>query len=242
MIGSWNLKLKIMNRFLAPCSCKSDGRATGKILEVKMVVKMKLKVTTALIVSSFLISLIAIITPVKAADPNRILMIDIMAKGDDLDISGGTTSIIAKIEFDKVSGIPLAQVEFHSKIYDESGEKIYSMKGKLKDGLIISNSAQFYCIVRDVTWTNLWLIMGEGKLKTTDADITIEHRGEIKTLPNTEGHYVPFAIIMMVSPNGEHLDGVWEQGGWAFAGITIGGIPIFGGVSYLTKYMEKLVP
>ena len=231
-----------MNCFLAPGPCRIEGKETGKILEVKKVVKMQSKVTTALIVSSLLIGILAIITPVNAADPNRILMIDIMAKGDDLDIAGGTTSIIGRIEFDKVSGIPLAQVEFHTKIYDESGEKIYSMKGKLKDGLVITNMYQFYCTVREVTWINLWLIMGEGKLKTTDTVIEIEHRGETKTLPNTGGQYVPAAIFMMVSPNGEHLEGVWEQGGWAVAGIMVGGIPIFGGVSYLTKYMEKWVP
>ncbi|MBA7631922.1 hypothetical protein ES703_39459 [subsurface metagenome] len=84
--------------------------------------------------------------------------------------------------------------------------------------------------------------MGEGKFKTTDTVIEIEHRGEIITLPNTGGQYVPVAIMMMVSPNGEHLEGVWEQGGWAVAAIMDGGIPIFGGVSYLTKYMEKLIP
>ena len=207
-----------------------------------MVMKKKLKVTTALVVSSLLLGIIAIMTPVKAADPNRILMIDIMAKGDDIDIAGGTTSIIAKIEFDKVSGIPLAQVKFHTKIYDESGEKIYSMKGELKDGFVITNMYQFYCTVREVTWINLWLIMGEGRFKTTDTVIEIEHRGEIITLPNTGGQYVPVAIMMMVSPNGEHLEGVWEQGGWAVAAIMDGGIPIFGGVSYLTKYMEKLIP
>ena len=86
-----------------------------------MVEKMKLKVTTALIAALFLISAITIVTPVKAADPNRILMIDFMAKGDDLDISGATNSIIGKIKYDKVSGIPLVQVEFHLKIYEESG-------------------------------------------------------------------------------------------------------------------------
>jgi len=84
--------------------------------------------------------------------------------------------------------------------------------------------------------------MGEGKLKTTDTVIVIEHRGVTITLPNTEGKYIPATIFMLVSPNGEHLDGVWEQGGWAVAAIMDGGIPIFGGVSYLTKYMEKLIP
>jgi len=216
--------------------------------------KKKLKVTTALVVSSLLLSslllgIIAIMTPVKAADPNRILMIDIMAKGDDLDIAGATTSIIAKIEFDKASGTPLvAQVEFQTKIYDDSGEKIYSMKGKLKDGIILSDSFPFYCEVRNVTWINLWFIIGEGKLKTTDTFIGIEYRGQTITLPNTGGQYIPFFIFMMVNPKGEYVLEdpnevfIWPQGGWATAGIMIGGIPSLGVVTYLTKYMEKLVP
>jgi Spy/CpxP family protein refolding chaperone len=68
--------------------------------------KMKLKVTTALLVSLFLVSVIAVSTHAKPTDTNRLLMIDIMAKGDDLDIPGATvtTTIIARIEFDKVSG------------------------------------------------------------------------------------------------------------------------------------------
>ena len=213
-----------------------------------MVMKNKSKVTKTLIAVSFLIGIIAIATPVLAADPNRILMIDIMAKGDDLDISGATTSIIARIEFDKTGANPLAQVGFHSKIYDESGEKIYSMKGKLKDGLIISNSFQFYCVVREVTWINLWFIVGVGKLKTTDIDMEIEYRGVTITLPNTGGQYVPAMICMMVSPKGEYVLGedpevfIWPEGGWAAAGIMVGGIPSVGGVTYLTKYMEKMIP
>ncbi len=211
-----------------------------------MVVKKKSKVTTALIPVLFLIGIIAIVTPVNACYTNRIY---IMAKGDDEDIAGATTSIIAMIEFDKASGIPsVAQVEFQTKIYDESGEKIYSMKGKLIDGLIISDSFQFYCTVREVTWINLWFIMGEGRLKTTDTVIEIEYRGQTITLPNTEGQYIPFSIFMMVSPKGEYVLGedpevfIWPQGGWATAGIMVGGIPSFGVVTYLTKYMEKLVP
>ena len=212
-----------------------------------MVVKKKLKVTTVLIATLFLISIIAITTPVKAADPNRILMIDIMAKGDDADIAGATTSIIAKIKYDKASGIPLAQVEFHSKIYDESGEKVYSMKGKLKNGLVITRFYQFYCEVREVTWINLWFIMGEGKLKTTDKDLVIDYRGYIITLPNTGGHYIPVTIFMFVNPLGEYvLDGdevfIWPEGGWATAGILVGELPSVGVVTYLTKYMEKVIP
>jgi preprotein translocase subunit YajC len=203
------------------------------------------KVILVLTMSLFLVSIITIVTPVAATHskhPKRIL---VMAKGDDIDIAGGTTSIIAKIEFDKASGTPLvAQVEFHTKIYDESGEKIYSMKGKLKDGLIISRSFQFYCTEQEVTWINLWFITGMGKLKTTDADIEIEYRGQTITLPNTGGQYIPFSIFMWVNPKGEHVledpDDVriWPQGGWATAGIMIGGFPSLGGVTYLTRYIE----
>jgi len=207
-----------------------------------MIVKKKSKVTKTLIAALFLIGIIAIVTPVLAANANRFL---IMAKGDDLDIPGATTSIIAKIEFDKASGTPLAQVKFQTKMYDESGEKVYSMNGKFKDGLIISDSYQFYCTVREVTWINLWFIMGEGKLKTTDTIIEIEYRGETITLPNTEGQYIPFSFIMMVSPKGEYVLGedpevfIWPQGGWATAIIMVDGIPRVGVVTYLTKYMEK---
>ncbi len=200
--------------------------------------KMKLKVTTTILMSLFLVSVIAVSTHAKPTDTNRILMIDIMAKGDDLDISGvtTTTTIIARIEFDKVSGAALGQVEFHIKIYDESGEKIYSMQGKLKNGAVIPNWF-FDCDVRNVYWINLWLVMGPGMIKTTDTDLEIEYRGETITLPNTEGKWSPALVAMMVSPNGENLEEVdWD--GWAFAGIP----EFFGGVTYLTKYMEKWVP
>ncbi len=204
--------------------------------------RKNLKVIMVLTLSMFLVGIIAVATPVKAADPSRRLMIDFMAKGDDGDIPGATTSIIGRIEFDKVSGVPLAQVEFHTKIYDESGEKFYSMKGKLKDGMVIEG-AEFICTVRGVTWINLWLIWGEGKLKTTDIVIeNFEYRGEIITLPNTEGQYVPAPIVIMVSPNGEFIGGATGYG-WVFAGIVgFDGIEMFGGVTGLTKYMEKWVP
>ena len=200
--------------------------------------------------SLVLVSVIAVSTHAKP-EPNRLLMVDIMAKGDDADITGATTSIMAKIEFDK-DGVPLGRVEFHIKIYDESGEKIYSMKGKLNNGMVIPNF-EFVCTVRHVTWINLWLVMGEGMIKTPDKDLEIEYRGQLMTLPNTGGKYVPATIVMMVSPNSEYK--VWvpelEQwvygetglGGWVYAGImNFDGIAMFGGVTSLTKYMEKWVP
>ncbi|MHA2431350.1 MAG: hypothetical protein ACXACC_10035 [Promethearchaeota archaeon] len=140
----------------------------------------------------------------------------------------------------------MAQVDFQTKLRDESGKKIYSMKGKLKDGLVIggTNMHEFYCEVREVMWINLWLIMGEGKLKTTDADIEIEYRGGTVTLPNTEGRYIPFFFWIMVNPKGEYILGedptvhIWPEGGWATVIILIGGVPSIGVVTYLTKYME----
>jgi len=84
--------------------------------------------------------------------------------------------------------------------------------------------------------------MGEGQLKTSDKVIEIEYRGFIITLPNTGGKYIPVDIFMLISPNGEHLDGFWEQGGWTTAGIMVDGIPTLGGGTYLTKYIEKWVP
>ncbi|MFX0020738.1 MAG: hypothetical protein ACFE9S_00310 [Candidatus Hermodarchaeota archaeon] len=204
--------------------------------------KKQQNVTKALLTASFLIGIIALVAPVMACGTNGILII---AKGDDGDIAGATTSIIAMIEFDKASGLPsVAQLEFQTKIYDESGKKIYSMKGKLKDGLVISDSFQFYCDVREVLWINLWLVMGEGVIKTTDADLEIEYRGGTITLPNTEGRYLPFSLWMMVNPKGEYLLGedpevhIWPEGGWATAIIIVGGIPTVGVVTYLTKYME----
>ena len=217
----------------------------------------KLKVTTVLLTSLFLVSIIAVSTPAIAAKPNHILMYDIMAKGDDMDISGATTIILGKIEFDKVSGVPLGRVEFHTKIYYEFGEKFYSIKGKLKKGTVIPDF-YFDCSVRGVRWVNLWLVTGEGLVKTTDTVIhDFEYRGYPITLPNTGGKYVLATVLMMVSPKGDYedwvegywLDGEWIEGywvegsfgaGWVSAGIMgFDGIEMFGGVTLLTKYMEK---
>ena len=189
------------------------------------------KVILALIMSLFLVSIITVATPVKTTDPNRNLII---AKGDDADISGATTFIIGEIKFSDES---TGRVFFHIKIRDETGKKVYMMKGMLKDGAVMV-VPYFYCTVRNVTWTNLWLVMGEGKIKTTDTDMEIEYRGETIMLPNTGGQYVPATIFMFVSPNGEYLGGVWEQGGWATAGIMVGGTPSVGVVTYLKSYME----
>ena len=206
-----------------------------------MKLKIKSIMFTALLVSMFLVPIIAMGVPVKAAELNRMSMIDIKAKGDDLDISGATTFINGRIEFDKDSGVPMGRVEFHTKIYNELGEMVYSMHGKLKDAPVMI-LPQNYCHVRNVIWTNLWLVMGTGLLKTSDTDLEIEYRGQIITLPNTKDEYIPITIVLLVNPTGEYdLEydgGVWEDGGWAYAGIP----SYFGGVTLLTKYMENWVP
>ena len=166
--------------------------------------KTKLKVTTALLTSLFLVSIIAVSTPAIAAKPPSSLMIDIITKGDDADILGATTFINGKIKIDKFSGELLGRVEFHTKIYAESGEKIYSMKGKLKNGMVIPGYF-FDCSVRGIRWVNLWLVIGEGLIKTTDTVIeNFEYRGQFITLPNTGGKFVPATVLMMASPKGDY--------------------------------------
>ena len=221
--------------------------------------KTKLKVTTALLTSLFLVSIIAVSTSAIAAKPDGRLMINIIANGDDADIPPyesdegiyrATTLIVGKIRLDEVSGELLGRVEFHIKIYDiSSGEKVYTIKGKLKNGMALSNQ-EFVCTVRKVTWIDIWFVMGEGMIKTTDTDLTILYRGFPIALPNTEGKWRPANISMMVSPYGDFkipTPGGFFYGsagfGWTYAGIMdFNGLEMFGGVSTLTKYMEKLVP
>ena len=213
--------------------------------------KTKLKVTTALLTSLFLVSIIAVSTPAIAAKPDGRLMINIMAKGDDMDVGldlgiyRATTLIVGKIRFDEDSGVLQGRVEFHMKIYEiSSGEKVYAIKGKLKESMMVLPGQEFNCTVRNVLWTNLWLVVGFGMIKTTGTPLEIVHRGISIILPNTGGKWMPKGVVMMVSPYGEYEGGVWEDGGWAFAGEMnmVEFIPIFGGVTYLTNYMEKFVP
>ncbi|TKJ27598.1 MAG: hypothetical protein CEE42_01460 [Promethearchaeota archaeon Loki_b31] len=217
----------------------------------------KLKATKTLIVASFFITIIAIVTPVMAAEPDRIL---IMATGDDLDISGATNLIIGNIELGGGGELPSAQVFFHQKIYDESGEKVYTMKGMLKDGLVLKTDHYFYCPVFNVWFINVWLVMGEGKFKTTDTDFEVFFRKLFPIImPNTEGKYVSANILMFLSPTAEYCledpgtypPGTYPpvfilpEGGWVLAAVIwevetpMGPMELpIGPISYLTKYME----
>jgi hypothetical protein len=209
-----------------------------------MKAKLKPKYKFAIFLTIFLVFVNTMIftAPAKAAKPSSILMIDFKAKGDDLDVPGAITTIKGRIEYNEATGEGQGQVVFHLKLYDESGKKVYSMMGMLKS-VVVMRGFEFPCSVRDLTWTNLWFVMGEGKIKTTGKPITMEYRGIPITLPNTEGRYNTTTVGFMVSSNGEFEqngdeEGEWDQGGWAFAGIP----GFFGGVTLLTKFTEKWVP
>ena len=199
--------------------------------------KSKYKFAITLAVFLVLANTMVMVAPATPVDHSRILMIDIMAKGDDFDVPGATSFIKGRIEYNKDTGELQAQVEFHLKLYDESGKKIYSLKGELKDAAVIPGFS-FPCDVRHVTWINLWYVFGEGQIKTTDIDMQIEFRGVLTTLPNTGGKYMTMDLAMLVSQFGEYEGGVWDDGGWAAAGM----LGWFGAGTYLTKYMVKMVP
>ncbi|MBY9010697.1 MAG: hypothetical protein KGD74_12595 [Candidatus Lokiarchaeota archaeon] len=224
-----------------------------------MVVKKKSKVTKALIAASFFIAIISIVTPVMAAGSNRFLFIAI---GDDLDFPETTNIIIGKIEFGGSGELPSAKVIFHQKIYDNSGEKVYEMKGMLKDGLLLTTDHYFLCPIFNVWFINVWWVMGEGRVKTTDIDFQVFFRNLFPiTMPNTGGKYISAPILMFLSPTAEYCiedPGIYtpgspenpidilEQGAWALAAViweveTPFGpmeLPV-GPISSLTKYMEK---
>ena len=229
-----------------------------------MVVKKKSKVTKALIAASLFITIIAIVTPVMAAGSNRSLFIAI---GDDLDFPETTNIIIGKIKFGGGGELPSAQLVFHQKIYDDSGEKVYAMKGMLKDGLLLTTDHYFYCPIFNVWFINVWWVMGEGLVKTTDTDFPVFFRNSFPiTMPNTGGKYVSAQILMFLSPTAEFclLDpgtyppgtdnpvDILPEGGWVLAAVIWDvGIPIIevgfgpgmfpvGPFSYLTKYMGPL--
>ena len=227
-----------------------------------MIVKMKSKLTKTLIAASFLICIIAFVTPVMAAKPNRTLF---MAKGDDLDFPRTTNLIVGKIEFGEGGELPSVQVVFHQKIYDESGEKVYEMKGKLKDGFLLTTDYYFNCPIFNVWFINVWQVMGVGLVKTTDTDFDVFFRNSFPiTMPNTGGKFVSAPILMLLSATAEYcLEDpeilapgsdqnpikILEQGAWALAAVIweveiptpMGPIQMelpIGPVSCLTRYIE----
>ena len=166
-----------------------------------MIVRKKSKLTKALIAVSFLIGIIAIVTPVLAAGSNRVLF---MSVGDDLDINA-TNLIVGNIRDGKGSELPSAKAVFHQRIYDESGEKVYAMKGVLKDGELQTKYYSFFCPIFGVWFINVWLVNGTGKFKTTDTNLDLVYRNWFPiTMPNTEGECVQAPMLMMLSPTAEY--------------------------------------
>ena len=199
----------------------------------KMLVKKKSKVTKTLIAASFFITIIAIMTPVMAAGSNRFLFIAI---GDDLDLDA-TNLIVGKIEFDEDGEPPLGKAVFHQRIYDDSGKKVYTMMGILKEGYLINTSYYFLCPVLEKWFINVSVVIGEGVFKTTDTDYPIKYRRMFDiTMPNTGGKFVPATILMLLSLTAEFYypdpddpmnpatipwdqkPEVLEEGGWVLAG------------------------
>ncbi|MFX1571466.1 MAG: hypothetical protein ACFFB0_01855 [Promethearchaeota archaeon] len=219
--------------------------------------KKKLKMTIPLIATTFLITIFALVSSVNACPSNHILVI---AKGDDLDIDA-TNLIIGRIKFGEGDEPPSVKAVFHQRIYDESGKKLYEMKGMLEDGLLLTTHYYFYCPVFEVYFINISWVMGEGMVKTTDTDYTVFFRNLFPiTMPNTEGKYVSAQILMFLSPTAEYCDNdpgaikpgspgnpikILELGAWALAAVIwevetpmgLMELPV-GPLSSLTKYLE----
>jgi len=171
-------------------------------------VKKKSKVTKTLIAVSFLIGIIAFITPVLAAGSNRILF---MAIGDDLDINGDDLAFIAtnlitgKIESGGGDEPPTVKAVFHQRIYDESGKKVYAMTGMLKDGYLINTSFYFLCPIYGFWFINVSQVVGAGVFKTSDTDLGLTYRNWFDiTMPNTKGKYVEAPMLMLLSTTAEY--------------------------------------
>ena len=220
------------------------------------------KATKGLIAASFLIGIIAIITPVMAAGSNRILF---MAIGDDLDINASDL-IVGNIKSGKNGEPSSVKAVFHQRIYDDSGKKVYTMMGMLKEGYVINTSYYFLCPILMKWFINVSVVIGGGIFKTTDTDLELTYRNVFKdiTMPNTGGKFVQAPILMLLSFTAEFyypnpLDPfnpatipwneppeVLPEGGWVLAGALwdvgipddvgfgVGILPV-GPVSYFTK-------
>ncbi|MFX0043823.1 MAG: hypothetical protein ACFE8L_13000 [Candidatus Hodarchaeota archaeon] len=210
--------------------------------------KRKLKLTKPLIGAIFLISIITLVSTVSACFSNRILF---MAKGDDLDIPGAKNIIIGSIKLGEDGELSSARGFFHSRIYDDSGEKVYAMMGMFKDGYVVDPNFSFFCPLFKVWFINVWQVMGQGIFRTTDTNIEVYFRDLLTiTMPNTEGKFISANFLMLLSPAGEYQNGdpisgpigpvdIWGDGGWALAAVIwyypeIGDVLPVGPLSYLT--------
>ena len=180
----------------------------------------------------------------------------IVAAGQDQDIGYYVPThravTLIKAEWSEFSAANLptsGQIEFSTKIFDESGEKVYTMEGELEleSAMVVPPGfMSSYCEVRNVTWVDFWFVMGWGLVKTTEA-ITIDYRGVTTTLPDTEGEYIPKLIVVVVSPEGEYFTAECDEcywGGWSWAGIfdPITMTRIFGGITWLRNFLDTRTP
>jgi hypothetical protein len=212
-----------------------------------------------LIAAFFLIGILAIISPVMAASSNHVLF---MAIGDDLDINA-TNLIVGNIKSGKYGEPPSAKAVFHQRIYDDSGKKIYTMMGMLKEGYLINYSYYFLCPIFGYWFINVSQVVGMGFFKTSDTPLELTYRNVFIdiSMPNTGGKYVEALMVMLLSSTGEFcennpktdppgsdtnpiqtLDGggwvlvaaVWNVGIPMDVGFGVGNLPV-GPLSYLTK-------
>ena len=215
------------------------------------------KATKGLIAASFLIGIIAIITPVMAAGSNRVLF---MAIGDDLDINASDL-IVGNIKYGKHGEPPSVKAVFHQRIYDDSGKKVYTMMGVLKEGYVMDTNYYFFCPVLEKWFINVTVVVGTGLFKTTDTPLTLTYRNifDDVTMPNTGGKFIEATIVMLISFTAEYYDPnpsgtiPWDveplilpEGRWVLAGALwdvgiptdvgfgLGIMPV-GPVSYFTR-------
>lgn len=192
--------------------------------------KTKLKYITTLTISMLLVVIIIGVIPVRAIKPGPIKT-KIMAKGISHWPPSTEVSIIAEIRM----GDPLlAEVEFHHKRYDEAGEKVWSLKGKLSNG-IVEEWPEWFDLMTGINFINLWYVGGFGKAKYIN------------------GEYFEAYIGMIVSPYGDYswIDETGEVqygntgNGWAWAAIIVGGVEpnwIWDGSSTNITMYKEIVP
>ena len=198
-----------------------------------------------------LVLCLAMMVAYGQADSKDTRIMVIKAIGVDEDIGGylipdseyrAVTSIKAEVEL-KENGDPLLLKElvFSTKIIDGLGEKVYTIEGELLVDVGVMYPFSNYCTVRNVTWINLWFVVGVAKVKTTDIVIeNFPYRNDSITLPNTHGQYVNLPVVVAVSPLGETLESA-PWGGWAFAGVVTSSDPFktFGGITWLRQFVEQ---
>lgn len=179
---------------------------------------MKHKITTSLSMLFFLVSMMVVATRVNAVEPGESEMIDLIANGEDINNPLNKQFIMAKIKYDEDSELYLAHVEFHIKFYDESGQKSYSMKGKLKDGAVAR--IEYYDPNLFIYWVNCLWVVGEGVIKDTSTGQYFT--ALVGMLASTSGSYWYW---QQVGPGPNDYIPAWgesEIGPWAWAGIWFG--------------------